>query len=301
MTIPVPVPTPPRVARETRYTLRALPFAALEWGEPALSEGGASEGGVSEGAVPTLLLHGFLDHAGSWSRVAEQLSGHVVALDLRGHGRSAWVGPGESYHFAEYLADLDALVTTLGGRVRLVGHSMGGSIASIYAGARPEAVDRLAIVDGIGLPDGGAGARDRMVQFLDGIARVRPHRAYPTVAAAAARLVATWSGLDPAWALELAERGTRPVDEGFVWRYDPRHLVRAPVPYRQDQHLRFLTAIRCPVLSVHPERSLFSASDVALLEAAIPDLVVRKVPGAGHMTQLDAPLALAGLLDSFLG
>jgi alpha-beta hydrolase superfamily lysophospholipase len=60
--------------------------------------------------APTiLLLHGFLDHAGSWARVAERLSGHVVALDLRGHGRSAWVGPGASYHFPEYVADVDAL------------------------------------------------------------------------------------------------------------------------------------------------------------------------------------------------
>lgn len=275
-----------RPAREVRHTLRGLPFAALEWGTP--------------GGIPTLLVHGFLDHAGSWSRVAERLDGHVVALDLRGHGHSAWVGPGESYHFSEYVADVDALVAALGGRVRLVGHSMGGTVASIYAGARPAAVERLAIVDGMGLPDGGAGARDRMIQFLDGITRVRAHRPYPTLAAAAARLVTTWSGLDPAWALELAERGTRPVEEGFVWRYDPRHLVRAPVPYRQDQHVRFLAAIACPVLSVHPERSLFAAADVAVCEGAIPDLVVREVAGAGHMTQLDAPLALAELLAAFL-
>lgn len=273
---------------EARYTLRGLPFAALEWGEPAPE------------IPPTLLLHGFLDHAGSWSRVAEQLDGHVVAFDLRGHGHSAWVGPGESYHFSEYLADVDALVTTLGGRVRLVGHSMGGTVATLYAGARPGAVERLAIVDGIGLPDGGAGARDRMVQFLDGIARVRNPRPYPTIAAAAERLLSTWSGLDPAWAISLAERGTRPVEGGFVWRYDPRHLVRAAVPYRQDQHLRFLVAIRCPVLSVHPEHSLFAAADVATLEAAILDLVVREVPGAGHMTQLDAPRALAAHLREFL-
>ncbi|MDP2308872.1 MAG: alpha/beta hydrolase [Pseudomonadota bacterium] len=282
----------PRTAREALYTLRGLTFAALEWGPPVSPAAG--------GAPPTLLLHGFLDHAGSWARVAEQLDGPVVALDLRGHGRSAWVGPGESYHFPEYLADVDALVAALGGRVRLVGHSMGGSIASMYAGARPEAVERLAIVDGMGIPDGGAAARDRMVQFLDGIARVRAPRPYPTLAAAAARLVSTWSGLDPAWALELAERGTRPVDEGFVWRYDPRHLVRAAVPYRQDQHLRFLAAIRCPVLSVHPEHSLFAVADVAALEAAIPDLVVKEVLGAGHMTQLDAPRALAAHLTAFL-
>ncbi|MDP2312578.1 MAG: alpha/beta hydrolase [Pseudomonadota bacterium] len=275
-----------RLAREARYTLRGLPFAALEWGEPD--------------GRPTVLVHGFLDHAGSWARVAERLGGHVVALDLRGHGHSTWIGPGESYHFPEYVADIDALVTALGGRIRLVGHSMGGTIASLYAGARPDAVERLAIVDGLGLPDGGGGARDRMVQFLDGIARSRPHRPYPTIDAAAARLQSTWSGLDAAWALELAARGTRAVEGGFVWRYDPRHLVRAAVPYRQDQHLRFLAEIRCPVLSVHPERSLFAPADIGVLEGAIPDLRIQEVPGAGHMTQLDAPAALAAHLVPFL-
>jgi pimeloyl-ACP methyl ester carboxylesterase len=276
-----------RAAREAAYTLRGLSFAALEWGEP-------------DGSPPVVLLHGFLDHAGSWARVAERLTGHVVALDLRGHGHSAWCGPGESYHFPEYVADVDALVAHLGGCVRLVGHSMGGTIATLYAGARPDAVTRLVVVDGIGIPDGGAGARGRMVEFLDGLRRVRAHRAHPTIDAAAERLRATWTGLDPAWARELAERGTRAVEGGFAWRYDPRHLVRAAAPYRQDQHLTFLGAIRCPVLSVHPERSLFPAAEVAKLEAAVPDLTVADVPGAGHMTQMDAPLALAAHLAAFL-
>ncbi len=288
---PPPVrPRPPRQrrvsAREVVVPLRDLDFATLQWGEPA--------------GVPTVLLHGFLDHAGSWARVAERLDGWRVALDLRGHGRSAWVGPGQSYHFPEYVADLDALVERLGGRVRLVGHSMGGTLASLYAGARPDAVERLVAVDGIGLPDAGAGARDRMVQFLDGIRRVRALRPYPTVEAAAERLVATWPRLDPAWAVELALRGTRPVEGGVTWSYDPRHRVRAAVPYRQDQHQRFLAAIRCPVLSVHAGTSIFSPGDVARLEEVIPDLRVVTIPTAGHMVQLDEPDALAQVVSGFL-
>jgi pimeloyl-ACP methyl ester carboxylesterase len=171
---------------------------------------------------------------------------------------------------------------------------MGGTLASIYAGARPERVTRLAVVDGIGLSDGGSSARERMVQFLDGIGRVRGHRTFADVAEAAGRLVATWS-VDPAHALELAARGTRRVDGGVTWSYDPRHRVRAPTPYRQDQHLRFLASLRCPVLSVHAARSLFSPDDVARLEAAIPDLRVATVD-AGHMVQLEAPDALGDVL-----
>ena len=271
--------------RETSWELRGLRFTGLEWGEPV--------------GVPTLLLHGYLDHAGSWSRVAERLPGWRIALDLRGHGHSAWAGPGQSYHFAEYVADVDALVAKLG-RVRLVGHSMGGTIASLFAGARPERVERLVSVDGLGLADGGAGARERMVQFLDGIHHPRPHRVLPTVEAAALRLRAAWPRLDPEWALALAARGTRPAEGGVVWAYDPKHRVRAATPYRQDQHEHFLRALRCPVLSIHPSDSLFAAADVARIEAAVPDLRVAELPGAGHMAQLEAPVALAALVADFI-
>jgi pimeloyl-ACP methyl ester carboxylesterase len=274
--------------RESTYELRGLAFAALEWGTPG------------EG-IPTVLLHGYLDHAGSWSRVAERLEGHVVAPDLRGHGHSARCGRGESYHFAEYVADLDALVLALGGRICLVGHSLGGTIASVWAGARPDRVERLVLVDGIGLHDSGARARERMVEFLDGSSRPERRRILPDLDAAVARLRAVHTTLPMDWARELAARGTRPVEGGLVWRYDPRHLLRSPTPYRHDQHLQFLRAMRCPVLSVHPERSPFAPTDVAALEGTIEDLSVATIPGAGHMVQLDAPDALADAVRAFLG
>jgi pimeloyl-ACP methyl ester carboxylesterase len=270
---------------ERALPLRGLLFSAIEWGEPV--------------GTPTVFLHGFLDHAGSWSRVASRLSGWRVALDQRGHGRSAWIGPGESYHFPEYLADLDALVDLLGRPVRLVGHSMGGTVASLYAGARPDAVERLVVVDGLGLADGGASARDRMIQFLDGIRAVRDARPMPSVAHAAARLRTAWPGLDEEFATALAARGTRAVPGGFAWSYDPRHRVRAAMPYRQDQHLRFLAEIRCPVLSVRAERSIFATEDVARLETGIAGLRVVTLAGTGHMVQLDAPEALASVIASF--
>ena len=272
--------------RETSYDLRGLRFAALEWGSPV--------------GIPTVLVHGWLDHAGSWERVAEGLEGWIVAPDLRGHGRSPWIGPGETYHVAEYVADLDALVVALGGRVRLVGHSLGGAITTYYAGARPQRVVALAVVDGIGLPDGGARARDRLVEFLDGAVNWRVPRPMASLDEAARRVRAARSTIDDAWARRLAERGTRVVPAGVAWAWDPRHRIRAAATYRQDQHLQLLRAIPCPVLSVHPGSSLFDAADVAALEAAIPDLRVVTLPGVGHMVPLEAPVALAAVLVPFL-
>jgi pimeloyl-ACP methyl ester carboxylesterase len=272
--------------RERTWSLRGLRFAGLEWGEPS--------------DAPVVFLHGFLDHAGGWARVARDLGRGALALDLRGHGQSAWVGPGETYHFAEYIADLDALVQALGGRVVLVGHSMGGTLGSMYAGARPECVERLAILDGLGLPDGGAGSRERLVAFRD--AARTPHEARPmaSVEEAASRLRRSWTALDEAFALALARRGTREVEGGVVWSYDPRHRARSAVPYRQDQHLSLLREITCPVLSIHPEHCLFAAEDVGRLEAGIRDLRVVTIAGAGHMLQLEAPELVARHLRGFL-
>lgn len=280
-----PGPSAERVAREQEWILRGRRFTGLAWGEPVGS--------------PTVLLHGWLDHAGSWEEVAAGLDGWVLALDQRGHGRSMRVDPGTTYHFPDYVADLDALVAELGGPVRLVGHSMGGTIVTLYAGARPEAVSAVVSVDGLGLPDGAEDAADRMVAFLDGSRReVRP-RVLSSVEEAAERLRAAMPFLTPASALRLAARDTVPVEGGVTWAHDLRHRIRGAIPYRHAHHRQLLARIRCPVLSVHPEHSPFAATDTAALEAAVPDLRVVQIPGAGHMVHLQAPRPVANAVRAF--
>jgi pimeloyl-ACP methyl ester carboxylesterase len=96
------------------------------------------------------LVHGWLDHAGSFDRLAPLLPGRTVAYDQRGHGDSSWAGAGAFYHFVDYVADLDGLVGALDaqGPIRLVGHSMGGAVALFYAALRPERVAHLTLLDG---------------------------------------------------------------------------------------------------------------------------------------------------------
>lgn len=271
--------------RETTWTLRGQPFAALEWGD--------------RDGTPIVFLHGYLDSAGLWEGVAERLDGWRLALDQRGHGRSMHAGPGQTYFFPEYLADLDALLAELGRPVHLVGHSMGGTVATMYAGARPERVVSVASLDGLGLPDGATDTRERLVAFLDGASRTRPHRRFGTLADAALRLRTAVPTLDEAWALRIAERVTEPDGDGVRWRWDPRHRIRGPIPYRQAHHVQLLVALRCPVLSLHPERSPFASADVAALESAIPDLRVVEIPGAGHALHVDAPGLVAEALRAF--
>lgn len=279
---------------EVSQTLRGRSCAGLRW------PGDAAEGPL------TVLLHGFLDHAGAWERVAAGLPGELLAPDHRGHGRSEPNPPGASYLFADYLADLDAWLDAVAPArpVRLVGHSMGGTIATLYAGARPERVASVVSVDGLGMADGVDGApgdpvADRMVRFLDGVRSPPRNRVLPSVEVAAERLRAAHPSLDVDWSLRLAERGTRAAPGGVVWAFDPAHRVRSPVPYRHGHHAPLLRRIRCPVLAVRPGNPVFEAADVAALEGAVADLRVATVPGAGHMVHLDQPGALAGIIREF--
>lgn len=281
---------------EVSRSLRGRTCAALRW--PA---------DPGDAAAPlTVLLHGFLDHAGAWERVAAGLPGERLAIDHRGHGRSAHNPPGDTYLFADYLADLDAWLDAVapGAPVRLVGHSMGGTIATLYAGARPERVCALVSVDGLGMADGvdgtpGDPVADRMVRYLDGVRTPPRNRVLPSVEVAAERLRLAHPSLDAAWALRLAERGTRPAPGGVVWAFDPAHRVRSPIPYRHAHHVPLLRRIRCPVLSVRPSEAVFAAADVAALEGAVADLRTVTVEGAGHMVHLDQPALLSAHIREF--
>src|SRR5262245_62704683 len=103
---------------------------------------------------PIVLVHGWGDTSETWQFVVDQLSPArtVVAMDMRGFGRTQ--RPDDGYWFPDYLADLDELGDQLvpGEPFDLIGHSMGGNIAMLYAGARPRRVRRLVSLEGFGMP-----------------------------------------------------------------------------------------------------------------------------------------------------
>ena len=81
----------------------------------------------TEGKPALILVHGGLDHARNWDWVAKALREdfHVYALDLRGHGNSAWA-PGALYSIAEHILDLSSLADIINQfPVRIIGHSLG--------------------------------------------------------------------------------------------------------------------------------------------------------------------------------
>src|SRR5690606_27228926 len=100
------------------------------------------------------LLHGWMDVSASFQFVVDGLPLHwtLLAPEWRGFGLSQRT-PSDCYWFPDYLADLDQLLDALApdGPVDLVGHSMGGNIATLYAGVRPRRIRRLVNLEGVGL------------------------------------------------------------------------------------------------------------------------------------------------------
>jgi pimeloyl-ACP methyl ester carboxylesterase len=253
-----------------------------------------------------LLLHGFLDAGSTFEGVAEPLAAaglEVVAPDLRGFGESDRVGAGGYYHFPDYVADVEALLDTLGeAQVALVGHSMGGGVATLFAGTLPDRVTRLAVLEGWGPmhtpPDL---AVDQLRRHLRDLRRVdRGGRPLGSMEEAVTRLAASHPRI-PREVLETrAARLVREVDGALQWAWDPLHRTTSPTVFHAEIYASFLRAITCPTLAISGGPHGWHPPDEEERLAMVRDLRRAEIPEAGHMMHWTAPGTVAAILGSFL-
>jgi pimeloyl-ACP methyl ester carboxylesterase len=267
-------------ARNLTLEAGGLVLHALEWGE--------------RGRPPLLLLHGGGAHAHWFDRVAGAFaaSHHVVALDQRGHGESAWASP-PAYATEDFAADLAGVMDVLGwARMTLVGHSMGGHNAMAFAAWHPGRLDRLVIADSRpALPP-------ERVQRMRDRGR-RPPRVHPTLEAAVAafRLLPSETVAPPGLLAHLARAGYTARDGGFAPRFDPAcYLDRRPV-----DAWPLLERVRVPTLVVRGALSpILTGEMAARIVRAIPGAVEVEIPGAYHHLTLDRPAEVVAALRDFL-
>ena len=257
----------------------------------------------AEGAPAMVLCHGFLDLAWSFHPLAQRLAAaglRVLALDWRGHGETDWVGAGGYYHFADYVLDLHALMPALrgeAGEAHLVGHSMGGTAAALYAGTHPGALSTLTLIEGLGPPAFTGAAPDKMVAWLESVDRLRARGEKPIRDhnEAVRRLWAQTPALPEELARFLAEKATARSGEGLRWRFDPLHRTTSPLPFARDAFVSFLSRIDVPALIVSGGRG-FRTEDHAERVAALRSAREVEIPDVGHMIHWLAPDALAGAI-----
>lgn len=282
-------------AREEHLTVRGLRHRLLRWG-PADRD-------------PIVLLHGFMDSSETWQFVVDELPSDwsFVAFDWRGFGGTDRAA--EGYWFPDYFADLEALLERLVPHTgaRLVGHSMGGNIATLYAGIRPERIEWLVNLEGIGLPCTQPGqAPGRYAQWLDALARGPRAGRYVSVE----RFAETLRAKNPRWTPErarfIAQAWTRPRadGDGVELAADPRHRLPNPVLYRHEEAEACWRAVRAPVLLLMGEQSAFrphfeERGGEGGWKRHLADLRFAWVAGAGHMMHIDQPAAVAAHIERF--
>ena len=254
-----------------------------------------------QNGLPTLLLvHGGLDHARSWDWVARSLREHfhVYAMDLRGHGNSAWA-PGAIYSIAEHVLDIATLVDLLAGGaldgrpVYLIGHSLGGILTLVYSGLYPDRVRRAIAIEGLGLPASHRihkPAPERLRNWIESVRKMegREPRNYPNLEAAVARMKDANPHLSDEVARHLTVHGTNwNADGSLSWKFDNYVHSLAPYGHNIDDQRAMYAEIACPVLLVWGRESWLPDPEGEDRAAAIRNRQILKVEGAGHWVHHD--------------
>jgi pimeloyl-ACP methyl ester carboxylesterase len=296
---------PKKAARSEFVPIRNVKYHVLAWGER------------TPGKTPLLMVHGWMDVAASWQFVVDALAHDhwVVAPDWRGYGLTE-SPPADNYWFPDYLADLDFLIDHYSpdAPVDLVGHSMGGNVAMLYSGSRPQRIRRLVNLEGFGLavtqPSMAPQRYSKWMEELKALHRGEMDlKSYDSVDGVARRLMKTNPRLSQDKADWLARRWARQDADG-QWRIlgDPAHKVTNASLYRVDEVLEIYKCISAPVLAVEASddslsqwwQHRYTLAEYHERLKSIPDCRIARVEDAGHMLHHDQPARVAQLIGEFL-
>ena len=277
---------------ELRIATPGGELAALHWGDA--------------NAPPLLALHGWLDNAASFARLAPGLAAHhrVIALDMPGHGHSAHLPKrARRYHSVDQVDNVLDFADALGlERFDLLGHSLGAGIASLIAAAVPARIQRLLLIEGLGtLADDGTQTlkrwRDAHAQRT---ATRRAPRVFASIDAAVATRVAA-GDLDADEVRPIVERNLCEVDGGCAWCSDSRLRQLTPVRIEESQMRRLLAGIAAPTLLLlaEPTTPYLPTAMMNGRAACVPDIRVERMAGPHHL-HIRHPHEVASQLRDFL-
>ena len=293
------------ISRTSFIRLRQLNYHVREWGTPSQSQ------------LPLFMVHGWMDVSASFQFVVDamQQDRHIIAPDWRGFGLTD-VGEVDTFWYPDYLADLDALVDHFQpeGHIDLLGHSMGGTVVSMYAGARPERIRRLINLEGFGLAaTKPTQAPGRYAKWLNEVKAARQGemnlRTYPDSEAVAQRLIKTNPRLSLDKAQWLAQHWAKPNSKG-EWEIlgHPAHKVINPYLFRVEEMLAIYQSISAPVLNVEASQNdlekwwqgKYKLEEFHERLKHIKDIQSVTIQDAGHMMHHDQPFELAQHIEAFL-
>jgi len=294
-----------RISRSEFVPIRNLSYHVRIWGERR------------QGQAPLVMVHGWMDVAASYQFVVDAFAQDrwVIAPDWRGYGLTLGNST-DNYWLPDYMADLDFLLDHYAAEepVDLVGHSMGGNIAMLYAGARPQRIRRLVNLEGFGMaatkPSQAPGRYAKWMDELKAYHRGEMAlKAYADVSGVARRLMKTNPRLSESKAQWLAAHWAKPNAKG-EWEIlgDPAHKIINANLYQVDEALELYTRITAPTLAVEASDDSLSGwwggkytlADYHERLKSVPDIRTGVIQDAGHMLHHDQPEQLAQMIEGFL-
>ena len=294
-----------KASRSEFVPIRHLRYHVRQWGTP------------SPDKTPLVMVHGWMDVSASFQFVIDAMRQDqwVIAPDWRGFGLTETPHT-DNYWFPDYLADLDFLLDHyVGDRpVNLVGHSMGGHIATLYSGVRPERVAKLVNIEGFGMaatrPSQAPGRYAKWMDELKTLARgeldLKP---YADLEGVAQRLIKTNPRLGTDKAHWLAQHWSSANAQG-EWRIlgHAAHKITNAQLFKVDEVLAIYERISAPMLCVVAStdslkqwwNDQYTQPEFMQRIASVPNIRHAVIDDAGHMLHHDQPDVLARLLEEFL-
>lgn len=305
-----------RSSRSEFVPIRGLNYHVQIWGDSAPA---------ASPLPPLVLVHGWMDVAASYQFMVDAFSEAfvqgrtIIAPDWRGFGQTASIqggGQADNYWFADYLADLDFLLDHYAPKqaIDLVGHSMGGNVAMLYAGVRPARIRKLVNLEGFGLPASKPShAPGRYAKWMDELKSLQRGelalKAYDDVGGVARRLMKTNPRLSLEKASWLASHWARP-DAAGKWQIlgEPAHKITSAQLYRLDEVLEIYQRISAPTLAIEASddslgtwwQGKYTLAEYHERLKLVSQVQKAVIQDAGHMLHHDQPEQLAALIEGFL-
>ena len=273
---------------ELNFDVSGLRLTAKAWGDP--------------NGIPTLALHGWLDNANTFDRLAPLLPElDLVAPDFAGHGFSSHRAAGVHYTSLLDVQDALAIANDLRwDRFNVIGHSMGASVATELAGLFPERILRTVLIDGFAHHEGnsndGVLANRRAIEQMLG-----QQKSPPVYADLDAMIRRVTEATDQSWdaAATLVARGHRLVRGGYTWRTDPRIRFSTPQRQNDDQLDALMQRSTAPtLLIVANQGDRWYRPGIERRAAHHPALRIEHIDGPHHV-HLEAAPRVASLIRGF--
>jgi len=264
-----------------RYaTVNGLRIHYLDWG--------------MEGKQPLIMLHGIGRVAHTFDHIAPHFAAkyHVIAVDMRGHGDSAW-DPKGGYLVEDYTKDIEGLAEQLHLRnIVIWGNSTGGRVAQVFAGMHPELVAAV-ISEDVG--------PERPREIADGFTsrlKQEDEKGWASEDDLLASLKAPNSRTPDEILRAYAHYGSKARPDGrIIWKRDPA-IGNGFVP---TELWRFVRQIKSPIIYILGGRStIVPAPTQEELKRTLPQAQIVTIPGVGHYPSEENSKEFLAIADRFL-